>query len=105
MSRFSGKRVLVTGGTSGMGLAGARRISAEGGTVVVTGLDAGRIEAARQLLPEGSLVLGNDAADPAAASALADAVRDREPLDGLWLNAATAATARRRRSTPAPSTH
>lgn len=30
MSRFEGKRVLITGGTSGMGLAGAQRIVSEG---------------------------------------------------------------------------
>jgi type IV secretory pathway TraG/TraD family ATPase VirD4 len=33
--RFAGRRAL-TGGTSGMGLAGARRIVSEGGTVIVT---------------------------------------------------------------------
>ncbi|MEH3159576.1 MAG: hypothetical protein PGN08_12030 [Sphingomonas taxi] len=33
----------MTGGTSGMGLASAKRIVAEGGTVIVTGLNPYRI--------------------------------------------------------------
>ncbi len=35
--RFDGKFVLITGGSSGIGLAAARRIVAEGGTVFITG--------------------------------------------------------------------
>jgi NAD(P)-dependent dehydrogenase (short-subunit alcohol dehydrogenase family) len=37
MGRFSGKRVPITGGTSGIGLVGAKRIVDEGGEVAVTG--------------------------------------------------------------------
>ena len=40
MGRFSGKRILITGGTSGMGLAGAKRIADEGGQVAVRMLQA-----------------------------------------------------------------
>ncbi|MBK5550302.1 MULTISPECIES: hypothetical protein [unclassified Pseudomonas] len=36
MGRFTGKRILITGGTRGIGLAGALRIVEEGGTVAVT---------------------------------------------------------------------
>jgi len=43
MARFDNKRVLMTGGTSGMALAGAKRIVAEGGTVIATGLNPDRI--------------------------------------------------------------
>ena len=35
MGRFQGKRILITGGTSGMGLAGAQRIVTEGGHVAI----------------------------------------------------------------------
>ena len=38
MGRFQGKRILITGGTSGMGLAGAQRIVTEGGHVAIRGL-------------------------------------------------------------------
>ncbi|GAB4065748.1 SDR family oxidoreductase [Ancylobacter sonchi] len=90
MSRFSGKNVLITGGSGGMGLAGARRIATEGGRVAITGRDAGRLAEARAALPEGSLILHNDAADPAAGGALAEYLEGFAPLNGLWLNAAYA---------------
>ncbi|AMK23137.1 MULTISPECIES: SDR family oxidoreductase [Sphingomonadaceae] len=91
MARFTNKRILITGGTSGMGLAGAKRIVAEGGAVIVTGLDASRISGTRRCLGESGQVLFNDAADPASPDALADAVRSDGGLDGLWLNAGYAA--------------
>jgi NAD(P)-dependent dehydrogenase (short-subunit alcohol dehydrogenase family) len=90
MSRFHNKRILITGGTSGMGLAGARRIIAEGGHVVLTGMNNERIHSARQTLGEKAEVIRNDAADPDAAHSLAEAVKAIGPLDGLWLNAAFA---------------
>jgi NAD(P)-dependent dehydrogenase (short-subunit alcohol dehydrogenase family) len=91
MNRFSGKRILITGGTSGIGLAGARRIAAEGGKLAVTGLSAERLDETRRLLPADSLVLRNDAADPSAATALAEKMRTWGPIDALWLNAGYAA--------------
>jgi short subunit dehydrogenase-like uncharacterized protein len=45
MNRFTDKVVLVTGGTSGMGLATARRFTAEGAHVVVTGRSQSRVGA------------------------------------------------------------
>jgi NAD(P)-dependent dehydrogenase (short-subunit alcohol dehydrogenase family) len=90
MARFEHKRVLITGGTSGMGLAGAQRIVREGGSVIVTGLNPSRIDAARAILGGDAQVLSNDAADPTAASALAETVASAGGLDGLWLNAAYA---------------
>jgi NAD(P)-dependent dehydrogenase (short-subunit alcohol dehydrogenase family) len=91
MSRFSGKRILITGGTSGIGLAGARRIATEGGKLAITGLSAQRLEEVSRLLPADTLVLRNDAAEPAAAETLADEIRSWGQLDGLWLNAGYAA--------------
>lgn len=86
MTRFNGKRVLITGGTSGIGLAGAERIAAEGGELILTGTNPQRLARAREAIPEAR-VLANDAADPAAVDALASAVADGGGLDGLWLNA------------------
>ena len=48
MPRFSGKRVLITGGTSGIGFVGAKTIAAEGGEVGVTGQTQAHLERGRQ---------------------------------------------------------
>lgn len=87
MSRFQGKRVLITGGTSGMGFAGAQRIVSEGGHVAVTGLNEERLEHARSLLPETSLILKSDAAREADINKLQTEISRWGSLDGLWLNA------------------
>jgi short-subunit dehydrogenase involved in D-alanine esterification of teichoic acids len=50
MARFSGKRILITAGTSGIGLSGASRIAEEGGKVAVTGLSPNHLEEASRTL-------------------------------------------------------
>lgn len=87
MKRFEGKKVLITGGTSGIGLATAKRVASEGATVAVTGTNAQRLAAAQKEIP-GALAIRNDAADPQAAEALAREVAGKlGRLDGLFLNA------------------
>lgn len=90
MARFSEKRMLITGGTSGMGLAGAQRIQAEGGRIAVTGRNANRLQYAASVLQEEALILRNDAALEADTDALGTAMEKWGKLDGLWLNAAYA---------------
>jgi len=88
MNRFENKRILITGGTSGMGLAAAKKIVEEGGEVAVTGHSQDHLDEAGRSLPSGSLVLRNDAADPKAAKELGEKVRDQMgTIDALWLNA------------------
>lgn len=87
MNRFEGKRILITGATRGIGRAGALRMAAEGGEIIATGRDVAELDRLRQSLPSHATVLHNDAADPAAAEALAMQVAQIGPLDGLWLNA------------------
>ena len=70
MTRFAGKTVLVTGGTSGIGLAGTRRLASEGASVIVAGRDPDRTRAVQQRFPDLAAVL-DDAADPATGDALA----------------------------------
>ena len=48
MNRFSNKTVLVTGGSSGIGLAAAKAFAAEGARVVITGRDAATLEQLKQ---------------------------------------------------------
>ena len=88
MSRFEGKKILITGGTSGIGLATAKRIVAEGGEVAVTGTTQEHLDEAGRVLPPASLVLRNDASDPEAAKALAATIKEKMgQLDGAYLNA------------------
>lgn len=50
--RFEDQRVVILGGTSGIGLATAQAAAAEGAAVVVASSSAGRVEAALQQLPD-----------------------------------------------------
>ncbi len=85
MARFTGKSVVITGGSSGIGLATAQRIVAEGGQALVTGTNAQKLAAARG---DSMHVLENDAADPAAADALAAKAKELfGEIDGVFLNA------------------
>ncbi len=88
MARFDGKRVLITGGTSGIGLATAKIVAAEGGRVAITGRSQAKLDAAKAALPETTVAIINDAIDPASGAALASAVGDAfGGRDALFLNA------------------
>ncbi|CAD7339853.1 SDR family oxidoreductase [Sphingomonadales bacterium 56] len=93
MQRFKDKAIVITGGSSGIGLAAAQRIMEEGGSVLITGSNRERLESAAAALP-GVHVLQNDAARPEAAEALAqEAARQFGQVDGLFLNAGVGAGA------------
>ena len=81
------RTVLITGGTSGIGLELARQLLGRGNTVVVTGRDQDRLAAATQALP-GVHTFRSDVSDPRAIAALHEAVLSRFPaLDTLVNNA------------------
>ncbi|QES09002.1 glucose 1-dehydrogenase [Streptomyces venezuelae] len=88
MNRFTGRTVLITGGTSGMGLATAHRLLSEGAHVVVTGRTRDRVDAAvAELGPRASGAVA-DVADLGAVDALMDLVRERHGrLDSVFANA------------------
>ena len=88
MARFDGRTMLVTGGTSGIGLATAKRLSDEGAKLLLTGHSKDHIEATQAALPKAK-VIENDASAHYSAQALADCVREFAPegLDGAFLNA------------------
>lgn len=86
MSRFQDTTYLVTGGTSGIGLATARRLVQEGARVAVTGTNPERLKAAEKEL--GVVAIQSDSADPQAPAALAEQVKSGlGQLDGVFFNA------------------
>lgn len=90
MMRFKDQAFVITGGTSGIGLAVARRIIEEGGRVLATGSNPDRLHRLRDAVP-GVAVFLNDASDLNAAGALAaEARRLFGMLDGVFLNAGVA---------------
>lgn len=92
MTRFTNRNAVITGGTSGIGLATARRLAAEGGTVLVTGQNPERIAAANEI--DGVIAIAHDNAS-ADASALRAAVETHLDgrVDALFLNAGLGAFA------------
>jgi NAD(P)-dependent dehydrogenase (short-subunit alcohol dehydrogenase family) len=88
MERLTGKRALITGGTSGIGLEVARQFIQEGARVLVTGLRDETLAAARQDLRGEALIAKVDAGDANAQPQLAALVREHfGQLDVAVLNA------------------
>jgi len=95
MTKLAGKRALITGGTTGLGLAVAERFLAEGARVVITGRDRDLGERAEQTLGSGARFIAADAADPGAVAQSVNAAADHlGGLDVLVNNAGVGVTAR-----------
>ena len=90
--RLHGKVILVTGSTTGIGEAIARRVVEEGARVVIHGRDAERGRAMVEQWPGRAVLELADLADPSAAPQLVDAaVRTFGGLDAVVNNAASVA--------------
>ncbi|HQV33649.1 MAG TPA: SDR family NAD(P)-dependent oxidoreductase, partial [Calditrichia bacterium] len=60
MSKLSGKTALITGGTTGIGLATAKRFLAEGARVAISGQNPERLASAAAELGENVLAVKAD---------------------------------------------
>jgi uncharacterized oxidoreductase len=81
------RTILITGGTSGIGLELAKQLQQRGATLIVTGRDQEKLDAAKRTLP-GVHTFKSDVSDPSAIIALRDSVIAQFPtLDTLINNA------------------
>lgn len=88
MNQLSGKTALVTGGTSGIGLATAQRLAAEGAHVFITGRKQAGVDDAVASIGEDVTGVQGDITDAADLVRLADAIRERgQGLDIVFANA------------------
>ncbi len=88
MERYQGKKVVIIGGTSGMGLATAKMLLDGGARVLVTGLSKAGLESAQKALGKGALVVSSDARSLTDLDALASRVKvEFDTFDLLFVNA------------------
>lgn len=91
MDRLKGKRALITGGTSGIGLETALQMLKEGARVAVTGKNPATLDAARKQLGSDVLIIPSDASDIAAQKKVVQTLQDSfGGLDVLFVNAGIA---------------
>lgn len=92
MNRFQGKNVLVTGGSSGIGLVAAVAFAEEGAHLIVTGRDPVSLTEARKKLGNAARTIVSDASKLADIDALvADITASEGHLDTVFVNAGSAA--------------
>src|ERR1700686_5763127 len=84
------KTILITGGTTGIGLATAKLLSAEGARIIVTGRNPETLAAVQRELP-GVIVIKSNSGSLSAAQSLGGEVKKHvDHLDGVFLNAGIA---------------
>ncbi|MFF0613364.1 glucose 1-dehydrogenase [Nocardia tengchongensis] len=87
-SRFDHKIALITGGSSGMGLATAQRLIDEGAHVIITGRDKARLDTAATTLGPRATAIAGDITDPDDLAALTRNITEQfGRLDVVFVNA------------------
>jgi NAD(P)-dependent dehydrogenase (short-subunit alcohol dehydrogenase family) len=89
MSKYAGRKAVVIGGTTGMGLATAGALLAGGAEVLLTGQNERNLEAVRRDFgPRGAHVVRSDTANLADIEALGARVEEKlGHIDALFINA------------------
>jgi NAD(P)-dependent dehydrogenase (short-subunit alcohol dehydrogenase family) len=87
-TKHQGKIALITGGSSGLGLATGQRLALEGATVIITGRRKDELAAAVEKIGASAFGVPGDIAKPADLDRLFAAIKDRYGrLDILFANA------------------
>src|SRR5690242_13942801 len=79
MERYQGKKVVIIGGTSGMGLATAKLLIEGGARVLVTGRSKAGLQSAEKEIGKHAIVVESDARSLTDIDALASRVRSAPP--------------------------
>jgi NAD(P)-dependent dehydrogenase (short-subunit alcohol dehydrogenase family) len=88
MKRYEDKKVVIIGGTSGMGLATAKMLLDGGARVLVTGRSKEGLESAQKELGNEAIVVSSDARSLTDLDALASRVKaEFDTFDLLFVNA------------------
>ena len=88
MDRYQGKKVVIIGGTSGMGLETAKMLLGGGARVLVTGRSKAGLESAEKELGKDALVVSSDARSLTDIDSLASLVKaEFDTIDLLFVNA------------------
>ena len=88
MERYQDKKVVIIGGTSGIGLATAKMLMNGGASVLVTGRSQAGLDSATKELGKGALVVSSDARSLTDIDVLASRVKaEFDTFDLLFVNA------------------
>ncbi|MER7015704.1 SDR family oxidoreductase [Saccharopolyspora sp. NPDC000359] len=88
MGKYVGKKVVITGGSSGFGLATARLLADEGARVLITGRNQAALDTARDSLGDNAVAVRSDAGSLSDIDELAERVEaEFGTVDVLFANA------------------